>query len=78
MTATNRYGKEFNVGDIVQMVDFPVLYRTMLDKKLEILKITEEGFCESGFNVLLKCVETGNEFKRPIDANWIQKLKQTI
>lgn len=78
MTATDRYGNEFRVGDIVQMKDFPVLYKSMQDKPLEITKIEEVLHCESGFNVLVKCLESGTEFKKPLDTNWFQKIKPFI
>jgi hypothetical protein len=77
MTAKDRYGNEYNVGDIVQMIDFPVLYKTMLGAELLIVDIKEFEACESGFNVLLKCTETGKTFSKYLDTNWIQKFKTT-
>lgn len=75
MTATDRYGNEFIEGEIVQMIDFPVMYKTMIGKNLEIVGIKEFEASESGFNILAKCVESGTTFKKYLDTNWFQKLK---
>lgn len=77
MTATDRYGNEYRVGDIVQMKDFPIMYKSMVGKKIEVVDITEVESCESGFNILGRCVETGTTFRKYLDTNWFQKLKTT-
>jgi hypothetical protein len=79
MTATNRKGEEFKVGDIVQMMDWPVLYPKMADRPLEIIEIEEDKYAsESGFQILVKDLETGNNFKRSLDTNWFQKVKDAV
>jgi hypothetical protein len=76
MQAKDRYGNVYNKGDIVQMKEYPVLYRSMIGRPIEIMDIKEYECCESGFNVLLKDMGSGNVFKKWIDTNWIQKTNQ--
>lgn len=79
MTAIDRYGNEYQVGEIVRMKN-DTIWPTMDGKEQEIVEITTFVDCESGFHVLLRDVESGNVWKnkdkspKAIDTNWIQKL----
>jgi hypothetical protein len=54
MIATDRKGREYKVGDIVQMCDFPILAKSMLNIPLEIVQIIPIEHCESGHNIVVK------------------------
>jgi hypothetical protein len=76
MTAQDRYGNTFTVEEVVQLVDYPQFDpKKWMSRKLQIVEISECDHSESGFNVLLKDVQTDHTMKRPIDTNWIQKCK---
>lgn len=76
ITATDRRGNEYIVDEVVQLVDSPEFEPpNWMNRKLRITSIETNDHCESGFNVQLKDVVTGHAMKRPIDTNWIQKLK---
>ena len=77
MTAQDRYGNIFTVDEVVQLVDYPQFDpKKWMSRKLVIAAIEPVEHSESGFNITLKDFETGHLMKRPIDTNWIQKLKQ--
>jgi hypothetical protein len=84
MIAIDRKGREYRVGDIVQMCDFPVMWKGMIDRPLEIVEIISVDHCESGFNILVKDLETNkifvrtNEEKRYMDTNWFQPIKDGV
>ena len=57
-----------------------IMWKSMLDKPLEIVEIIPCDHCESGFNILLKNPESNEIQKRSdgspryIDTNWIMKI----
>jgi hypothetical protein len=77
MIATDRKGREYKVGDIVQMCDFPILAKSMLNIPLEIVQIIPIEHCESGHNIVVKNLSTG-EVGKPRDTNWYQPIKKPL
>lgn len=74
MIAINRKGQTFQIGDIVRMVDAPVLYPSVIGKDLEIIDIIHKEACESGFNILAKDIENNKHFEHYLDTNWFVKI----
>ena len=72
--AINRRGEEFQVGDIVMMADFPVLYPQMTGEDLVINSINEFEGCESGFQIQVTHKKSGTPFKKKLDSNWFKKI----
>lgn len=76
MTAIDRYGNEYRIGDIVQMKptsDYLVKYSSVIGKDMEIVDMEPCENCESGHMLTLKIVGLKNMTKK-YDTNWIQKI----
>jgi hypothetical protein len=78
MIATDRKGNEYKVGDIVQFVDFPVLFKSSLNVPFQIVEVKEVDYAESGFNLSVKNILTGITSARWLDTNWYQHIKPEI
>lgn len=74
MVAITRYGEFFEVGEKVRLVDYPVIYGSLLNQDLEIVEIKTFESCESGFMIKAKHLETGKEFQKWLDTNWFKKI----
>jgi hypothetical protein len=75
MQAITRYGEFFEKGELVRLVDYPVIYGTLIGDDMQIAEIKEWASCESGFMIKLKHLKSGNELTNWLDTNWIQKIK---
>lgn len=73
--AVNRKKEIFDVDEEVMMADSPELYKQMTGQVLTITEIEESDCCESGFMVQVVHKETGKPFKKKLDINWFQKIK---
>ena len=74
MKAVDRYGSVFELGEMVKMKDYPILYKSMIGEELIIEDIKEVDHSESGFNILARHKQSGNLFKRWLDTNWFTKI----